>query len=289
MFARHPTETTSLEAKVLHGTVAMRLLQVFKNIIKWYEITLADWPWFRSAAITAPLAGAIFFLIDKLPANRQINLSDANIYVILTCSIIFLYLLLVAVLFKAKLLTERQLRAAEDSFRYDNRGTLFHGTQPAIAFRVITFRSMLEGLEVANPSAFRDALFEAGLDAAKDFAQHLPELYDLNVHRLRGGYRWMDLSFPEKLQKWTDYDSATGWGIIAAHIDGKNISITVTHYNGLFDPPPLFASFLAGYCKTVIQTVLSAEKGAYRGFRSVDFNEIKNDQLETVKIIYALT
>lgn len=268
----------------------MGISQTFAKLTKWYEVTLADWPWVRSATITAPLGGAVYYLNDKLPSDLKIDLAQANIYVIFACAIIAVYLLLVAVLFNAKLITERQLRAAEDGFRYDNRGTLFHGTQPAIAFRVVTFRGMLEGLaSPLEPSHARNALFHTGMRASVDFAQRLPDLYDLNVHRLKGGNRWVDLSFPEKLYKWTDYDSATGWGIIAARVDGNQIVITVTHYNDLFGQPSLFSWFLAGYCNTVIQTILAAEKRPYRGLRTLRCRQILDAQTETVKFIYEMS
>lgn len=253
-------------------------------------MTVADLPWVRSATITAPLAGAVFYLNDKVPSDLRIDLTQANVYVIFSCAIVAVYLLLVAVLFNAKLITERQLRAAEDGFRYDNRGTLFHGTQSAIAFRVVTFRGMLEGLAASqDPVTARNALFHTGLRASQDFAQRLPELYDTQVHRLKGGSRWVDLSFPEKLAKWSDYDSATGWGIIAARVDQAEITIKVTHYNALFGQPALFAWFLAGYCCTVIQSIAIAEKRPYRGFRNVRCVRIDDQSPETIKLICELS
>ncbi len=254
---------------------------------KWFERNFADWPWVRSATITAPLAGAVFYLNDRLPADLKIDISNANTYVVFACAIVAVYLLLVAVLFNAKLITERRLRAAEDGFRYDNRGTLFHGTQPAIAFRVITFRGMIEGLAAPlDPTAARHALFQTGTRASLDFARKLPTLYDENVHRLRGGNRWIDLSFQEKLVKWADYDSATGWEIIAAQVDGNRATITVTHYNELFGQPSLFCWFLAGYCNTVIQTILAAEQRPYRGFRQLRCMIIDDKSGETIRFVY---
>lgn len=262
----------------------------FAKLVKWYEVTIADWPWIRSATITAPLAGAIFYLNDKLPADLLIDLTKANIYVVFACSIVAVYLLLVAVLFNAKLITERQLRAAEDGFRYDNRGTLFHGTQPAIAFRVVTFRGMLEGLATPlDPAAARNILFDTGVKASTDFAKRLPELYDVNVPRLKGGNRWVDFSFPEKLTKWTDYDSATGWGIIAAKVDKNQIIITVTHYDELFGQPSLFSWFLAGYCNTVVQTILDGETNGYRGFRYLRCTHISDRNDDAVKFLFELS
>ncbi|MBS0235539.1 MAG: hypothetical protein JSR99_18885 [Proteobacteria bacterium] len=258
---------------------------------EWYELTIADWPWVRAATITAPVAGAAFYLNTNLPAQLQVDLSKANIYVLFVAAIFAIYLLLVAAFFNSKLIAERQLRAAEEGFRYDHRGTLFNGTQPNIAFRVVTFQGLLSGLaEAMDGQTARNALFDTGARASVDFAKKLPQIYDENVRRLRGGNRWVELSFPEKLWKWTEYDSSTGWGILAAATDNQQVTVTVTHYSGLFKRPSYFAWFLAGYCTTVIQTILTSEKGnGYRGLRHARCVSIDDQSEDTVRFYYELS
>lgn len=267
-----------------------QLAGALSKVAHWYEVTIADWPWIRSAVITAPVAGAAFYLQQQLPAELKINLADANLYVVFIAAVFSLYLLLVAVLYNAKLLTERKLRAAEDGFRYDNRGTLFHGTQPAIAFRIVTFRGMLEGIAAGlDPTATRHALFRTGTTASADFAEQLPTLYNENVHRLKGGRPWEELSFSEKLFKWTDYDSATGWGIIAARVEDNRVTITVTHFYDLFGQPSYFSWFLAGYCNTVIDRILRREVPPHRGYTMVRCLSIDDARGDSVKFVFEMS
>jgi hypothetical protein len=178
--------------------------------------------------------------------------------------ILVTYFLLVAVLVHEQLEGERKLRQLEASFRYDKRGTLYNGTQPNIAFRIKTFNEILSnlGTQVGTAKA-KSILQRTGELAAQDFAERFPAIYDENVRRFRGGGSWDELDFTQKLEEWLEYDSHTGWGILTKKVDAKTIKISIMHLEKLYqgEGGKLFASFLAGYCQTVLCHILEGHGG----------------------------
>jgi hypothetical protein len=78
--------------------------------------------------------------------------------------------------------SEKKLRQLDISFRYDKRGTLYNGSEPNIAFRITTFKAMLDGLAHGlGKDTLRDVLIKVGEKAASDFASKVDTIYDKNV------------------------------------------------------------------------------------------------------------
>jgi hypothetical protein len=172
------------------------------------------------------------------------------------------------------------LRQLDISFRYDKRGTLYNGSEPNIAFRITTFKAMLDGLAHGlGKDTLRDVLIKVGEKAASDFASKVDTIYDKNVFEHGGASNWAHLSCEQKVDAWTEYDSATGWGIVTAVLPrGEDmVTVTVTHLKGLFAGPEGldFAWFLAGYCETVLTKILEGHNSGPAPGRYHDFSRAR--------------
>jgi|WetSurMetagenome_2_1015567.scaffolds.fasta_scaffold16317_3 hypothetical protein len=260
---------------------------------KLYERFWDDQPLVK-AAFYLGLAVAGLKTLDKYSIPEVASrIHEADAQVILLSLLISMYFLLASVFYYEKLQSERKLRRQEESFRYDKRGTLFNGSEPNIAFRVATFKGILIGLaETFGGTNTKSALLEAGQQAATDFAAKLPNIYDTDIQRLSGGKKWYESSFEEQLQCWADYDSATGWGIMINRWDKKNktVGITILHQHKLVDDEggALFAHFLAGYCRTVLASIVKLHREGIIG----DLEEVQIENIETggrrAKFLYKL-
>lgn len=151
--------------------------------------------------------------------------------------------------------TRSRIGALGKTFEYDKEGVLWHGSEKAIAFRVITFLALLEKVgdaqETQNPRLF----VQAGRVAGRDFAtQFGSQIYPAE---LRGsGLSFDQLSIAQRLALWSEYDSSTGWGLLSAHQKPGAIEIIVKHptlFHGRGGV--LFAHYLAGYCETVVNEI----------------------------------
>jgi hypothetical protein len=228
------------------------------------ELWLRIWgefaPWISSALFVSAVVVGFYVLYEYLPDEFKKNISPAAGSTILWI-VAILYLFQVAGTYRLLLQSEKRLRQLEEAFRYDKRGTLYNGREPNIAFRIATFRAMLEGLATnVGQAQLQKALTEVGREAASDFAAKLENIYNRNVSTHIAAPQWNELSFEQKIDAWADYDSATGWGIVTANIpkNTDKVTVTVTHLRGLFEGPEglHFAWFLAGYCETVLTKVL---------------------------------
>jgi len=228
--------------------------------------TWVDAPWIRAAGILGATATGLLFLNTILPAEVAINLAslDSSLNQIYFTSILIMYFFLVAIFAGDRLRFEKKLRALEQNFKYDNRGTLYNGREPNIAFRITTFRGILEGISGAvGATKLADVLTDTGRLASNDFAMSLKEIYDKDVASRKLTSSWDELSLNEKLSQWAEYDSATGWGIIACSVRGDSIKVVINHLQDLFNGNGglMFGHFLGGYTETIISFIVNNHLG----------------------------
>jgi hypothetical protein len=211
----------------------------------------------KSAAIVAGVSGAYMGLKDMfdLPTPPRSLLFHVAYWTGLNLSfLVFHY---------------RSSRSATGAlgktFEYDKDGVLWHGTEKAIAFRVTTFLHLLQ--EVGDKLSEQDArqvLLQAGRVAARDFAEQFgTQIYPAELRH--GGPAFHHLSRPERLALWSEYDSSTGWGLLAAFEKPGAIDVLVKHptlFRGLGGS--LFAHYLAGYSETVVNSILGDFGATFR-------------------------
>jgi hypothetical protein len=236
--------------------------------------------------------------IDFYKYHAVINFDSDETRAILLELVIIIYLILVIGAFRSLLLNEKRIRGLEEAFRYDKRGTLYNGSEPNIAFRIGTFKAMLKGLaEKLPPPQLQRELGEVGRKTALDFSAKLEEIYNGTPHigAPLGAPRWTDLSCEAKIDAWTEYDSATGWGIVTAVAPRgtDKVTVSITHLKGLFEGPEgiNFAYFLAGYCETVLTKILEAHNGGpapgrFRSFDRALLTDTVSKSPETVEFSY---
>ena len=260
----------------------------FTGLRAFYDDVWAESPWLKSMGIVATAVTVLGILNTELPDAVALKLRDGSTAEMVLGTVVLVYFFLVAVFSADRLRFERKLRKLEQSFRYDKRGTLYNGNQPNIAFRIKTFKSILEGLSGAVGQAQLEAgLRETGAAASADFAEQLPSIYNQDVTKRGGGRRWDDLSFNEKVHSWADYDSSTGWGIVTGDPKGSRVLVTITHLRNLFKGTggTLFSQFLAGYCETVIAHIAAGhEAGRYQDFSRAEVLELKRISEKTMTI-----
>lgn len=243
----------------------------------WLSLWSEFAPWITSATFVSTLVVGFFVLYKLLPDSLQeLSTNAATVLWIIA----ILYLLQVAGAYRFLLQGEKKLREREEAFRYDKRGTLYNGSEPNIAFRIATFKAMLEGLSnKVGQAQLQGALTAVGQTAASDFAAKLETIYNRNVSTGMGARHWDELTCEQKIDAWTDYDSATGWGIVTAATprNSDRVSVTVTHLRGLYAGPEglHFAWFLAGYCETVLTKILEQHNGGPAPGRFATFNRAK--------------
>lgn len=238
-----------------------------------YDAVVGDVPWLRAVGPVFSLLG-IFVVVNANIPDSALSPSDfPNFWPGIFVFFSFLYLLLVAVYANDRLRTERQLRQVEEGFSYDSRGTLWNGGEPNIAFRIKTFKGVLAGLNGALKKAdLSKAMTAAGKEAAEDFATSFGAIYESDIRSKKGGSPWSELPINQKLEKWAEYDSSTGWGILSASADGDEITVEVVHLNGLYEGEggQIFGHFIAGYCKTVVSALIAShESGAFSNVDTV--------------------
>jgi len=251
--------------------------------------TWVDSPWIRAAGILGTTAAGLVFLNTTLPSEIAVNLKalDSSVNQILFTSVLILYFFLVSVFSGDRLRFERKLRALEQSFKYDNRGTLYNGREPNIAFRIATFKGILEGICGAiGASKLAEALTNTGRLAGNDFARSLKDIYDGDVASRKAKSSWGELSLNEKLSQWAEYDSATGWGILASSVRGDSVKVVVNHLQDLFDGNGglMFGYFLGGYSETIISFIVNNHTGGkfndYSKAELIDTNQSDKYTLE---------
>ena len=218
-------------------------------------------PWLYSIAATGSIVGAIGGGFSAIREAFQ-----------LPCPPLWLMYhvaYLISILFLAFLANEYRRRktnsgALGKSFEYDKDGVLWHGTEKAIAFRVVTFLSFLEHISKAMPtSTAKEAFLKVGRIGGIDFAQQFgTQIYPAELRK--GGLPFDQLTRPQRLALWSEYDSSTGWGLLSAHEKGTSVDIVVKHAT-LFrgDGGLCFAYMLAGYCETVLNAITSDLSSSY--------------------------
>ena len=253
------------------GGLMDKIHELFQELVPdWVKVNLINSPWWQAASTVVVIVATYLLVIDAiLPDVLRINLADPTIAVYTVFSLAVIYLFSAAMLFYAQVKTERRLKLLDRRFRYDNRGTLFNGTEPNISFRIQTFQGILRSLRGdISVENFHQSLEGSGRTAAEDFSKKLPEIYDNDVFSFRGGRKWAELSFKEKLDQWAEYNSYTGWGIVTPQLEdhpaaGEPVQIIVifTHYHTLFsEQDDSFCYFLTGYCETIISEIVRGEK-----------------------------
>jgi hypothetical protein len=267
--------------------------QFLNTINSLYRKYWRDIPWIKAGGLCAAIVAGVFILLNAVPPQYTPYLHNQHFQFLFTVVLFVGYFFIVALLLHEQLQTERKLRMAEAAFSYNNRGTLFNGTEPNIAFRIVTFNNVLS--EIGNhmgPDKMPQALKSAGEKAASDFAARLGDIYENNIQQPRGGRHWDDLSFNAAIVAWLDYDSSTGWGILTGRIDNKTLRITVHHYQKLYDGTggQYFGYFLAGYCQTVVTSILNRPSQGYKGCTTavIRDSDIKFESGETVNLHYIL-
>lgn len=168
--------------------------------------------------------------------------------------VIIIFLILLAIEYRSK----RQSGPLGKSFEYDKEGVLWHGGEKAIAFRVITFLSLLEKIVPQDLMSSDANLFlNAGRSVGLDFGQQFgTQIYPAELQK--GGVPFRDLSRSQRIKLWAEYDSSTGWGLVKAYEKPRAADIVVKHstlFNGAGGEH--FAHFLVGYCETVINEMTS--------------------------------
>lgn len=268
-----------------------------KKLISAWRFLFWDHPFRRGAVYVVSFLGGLGTLLvgikgfldvvtdEKLEYLSKItNLEIPPIYLYLVVCLsvlIAFYMFVVALLAANQAVSERDWRELQQAFNYDNRGTLLNLDQPNIAFRIVTFNGMLEGIVRAGIKRreLQGALKKAGEAAAENFAMELSEIYSADIRRLadRGKPPWNILTFSQKLQEWCSYDSATGWGIMKADRKAERITISFAHFQGLFSSAEpdegagpddkniryhdLFPYFLQGYCTTMLRNIVRNHEG----------------------------
>lgn len=242
----------------------------------WYDNVIKEIPWLRAIGPVFSIIGVFVILITSIP-NSIFSTSDLPYFwpIFITFSI-FIYLLLTTVYANDRLRTERQLRQVEEGFNYDNRGTLWNGGEPNIAFRIETFKGILTGLNsTLDTGDLSNAMKKAGKDAASDFAKNFASIHESDIRSKKGGSPWDELRLSQKLHEWAEYDSSTGWGILAVSINNNEIEVKIIHLNGLYQDEGgrLYGYFIAGYCETVVsQLVEGQSSGKFAGCDSVSIS-----------------
>jgi hypothetical protein len=151
-------------------------------------------------------------------------------------------------------------RTTQCQFRYVN-GVLLNGNQPNIALRIVTFHEMLENIAEAvtlNEINKQLVFLKNGRNAGSRFGKDFKE--NIYPHITKNNKPFEQLSETEILKQWTDYDSATGWGLISAKKEGLNLCITAKHL-ALFaqerDGGKWFSAIMAGYAESVVNEILA--------------------------------
>jgi hypothetical protein len=210
-------------------------------------------PMIGAAVTTGSIFGTVvgIYLAIKemfgLPAPPQYLFAHVLYWVFL------LFLALLAAQYRSM---KSRIGALGKTFEYDKEGVLWHGTEKAIAFRVITFLKLLEQFGDSKEIQNVDSLFvQAGRIGARDFAvQFGSQIYPTELRR--SGPSFEQLSRAQRLALWSEYDSSTGWGLLSAHETSKSIEITVKHPTLFYGRGGvLFAHYLAGYCETVVNEI----------------------------------
>jgi len=244
----------------------------------WIKSYWDSSPWIESVVVLwFPITGALF-LNSKLPAAITVDISamDSQLKLLSYLILLIIYFFLVAIFSEKNLRFERKLRSWGQSFRYDNRGTLYNGQEPNIAFRVETFKRILEGIGGVTESALlTDALIDTGRKAGEDFAENLKSIYASELAQQKGNVAWDDLPLERKLNQWAEYDSSTGWGMLSCKLmKDLKVKVSITHLQGLFKGPGglMFGNILGGYCETVISRIVTEHGGKFTDCTQVKFN-----------------
>lgn len=235
------------------------------KLIKAYlKCAWEDSPWIRAAGVLGGAVAGLAFLNINLPSELMIDLKDSNIGQLIMTGLLLIYFFLAAVFSGDRLRFEKKLRALEQNFKYDNRGTLYNGSEPNIAFRIATFKGMLNGISSAmGVDELANVLIGIGRKASLDFADRLAQIYNSDIAMRKSSTTWDELTFSQKLNQWAEYDSSTGWGILACEIKNDQVKVVVNHLQGLVEGEDglLFSNFLAGYSETIIGKIISMHDG----------------------------
>lgn len=263
------------------------------GIRQFYDRVWGEAPWVRAAGFVSLASAALVFLNVRLPSDLSIDFSNPQVGPLLVAIVASVYFFLVAVLSGDQTRLQKKLRDQEQSYRYDKRGTLYNGTEPNIAFRVATFKGILEGIarDVGDDEVAR-AMTNTGRQSAKNFATNLPAIYQNDLARYKNFKPWNELTFEEKLEKWSDYDSATGWGIVAPRLKNGHIKVSVTHFRKLYEGHggTLFGGYLAGYSETVLSHILDGHvNGKYGEFTKAKIKETVTKDDNIVEFVYELS
>ncbi|RMG21752.1 MAG: hypothetical protein D6732_26895 [Methanobacteriota archaeon] len=250
-----------------------------------------DFPTIKAAVIVAAGTAGLVTLNNNLPEQLSYSFDEES-RVFAFPILVTVWALLVAIFSGDRLRFEKKMRLLEQNYKYDHRGTLFNGSQPNIAFRIETFKEILTSMQENTHEDMSAALKLAGSNAGAGFAETLEAIYNSDVAKWKGHIAWEHLNLPEKLNRWADYDSATGWGIVSVQLNNKNvIKVTCTHYNGLLDGDggTLFGNFLSGYFESVISHIVKGHThGTYNDYLSCEIVGSERKSPYTIEFNYKL-
>jgi|GEM_PF-7040424 len=241
------------------------------------------------------LSGVLVFLESTSPIKFFSAIEQKDPQTILMF-IVFLYFLLVAIYSGNKSRIEKELQERAQSFKYDEQGTLYNGSEPNISFRTETFKEILKEIS-SKTNCFKEILIGAGQKAGVNFANRLRLIYAKEIAAKRAPSPWCELRLDEQLKEWAKYDRDTGWGKITVKLkNNKNatkktnewrnlthkikdtnahtVVVDVTHLEGLFEGEggEMFGHFLAGYFEKVISYIVKHASGEYEEYDSVKIN-----------------
>ena len=242
-----------------------------------YDATVGEVPWLRAIGPVFSFIGIFILIIANIPEGAFSTEGIPYFWPIVLGFFIFLYLFLVAAYANERLRKERQLRQVESGFHYDSRGTLWNGDEPNIAFRIATFKGILEGLNSSlTTTDLNQPMTTAGKKAALDFGKNFPSIYELDIRSKKGGSPWEELRLGQKLHEWAEYDSSTGWGILTTDLNNDKILVEIVHFNKLYEGEggQIYGHFITGYCETVVtQIIKKHDSGKFRNYENVSISK----------------
>lgn len=263
----------------------------------FYNHTWLEMPWLRAASTVLGTLGVLAYVVPQIFSVFGVDMDEPlfgidfngpRIAELAIGVVLIAYVGLAAIYAGDRLTAERKLRSVEQGFRYDNRGTLYNVHEENIAFRIATFKGILDGIAGEIGSAkLKEVLRDTGRNAARNFAENLPDIYNKDVARRKNNRAWDELLFEEKIQRWTDYDSATGWGILTAKVERSGVRVSVTHLEGLFSDASgtMFGNFLGGYCEVVVTAIARGQTtGRFKECDSAELMDVDTKGERTVEI-----
>jgi hypothetical protein len=263
----------------------IRTFDRFRDFYAYYFIL---WSVVTPFVITIIL---LYFIYERLPRSivRPPEVVSGEYFIAICIVAVFLMCLVCVSAYEIH--RQIKMRQKDEGMTYDRRGTLFNGREPNIAFRILTFQNILADISKhIEENMVEEAFVQTGKSAAVNFAANMPHIIDSHSPLDR---RWSTLAFRDKLDVWSNYDSATGWGVFSSfqREQERMVVVRVSHYKGLFagEGGGHFAQFLAGYCETLLTSIVAGhEDGIFHDYSAAKLRERKPVTADTIEFEYEL-